>query len=108
VVNPAGAPPPTTTSAADRKRILRFIVREVILDQRRVRGQVWLKIMWQTGASSEHRLQRRVHTYRDYVDLDRLRQRITDLNAAGKMDKEIRDNTEPRTLHRRPRLCLQG
>jgi DNA invertase Pin-like site-specific DNA recombinase len=78
-----------TTSAADRKRILRFIVREVILDQRRARGQVWLKIMWQTGASSEHRLQRRVHTYRDYVDLDRLRQRITDLNAAGKMDKEI-------------------
>ncbi len=45
--------------------------------------------MWQTGATSEHRLQRRVHTYHDYVDLDRLRQKITELNAAGKMDKEI-------------------
>jgi DNA invertase Pin-like site-specific DNA recombinase len=78
-----------TTSAAERKRILRFIVREVVLDQKRDRGQVWLKITWQTGAISEHRLQRRVHTYRDYIDLDRLRQRITQLNAACKMDKEI-------------------
>jgi len=64
-----------TTSADERKRIPRFIVREVVLDQKRDRGQVWLKITWQTGAMSEHRLQRRVHTYRDYIDLDRLRQR---------------------------------
>src|SRR6266480_3162139 len=78
-----------TTSATDRKRILRFVVRQVVLDQKRSQGQVWLKIMWQTGAISEHRLQRRVHTYHDYVDLDRLRQKITELNAAGKMDKEI-------------------
>jgi hypothetical protein len=78
-----------TTSAADRKRILRFIVREVALDQKRAPGQVWLKIVWQTGATSEHRLQRHVRAYRDYIDLERLRQRITALNAAGKMDKEI-------------------
>ena len=78
-----------TTSAADRKRILRFVVREVVLDQRRAQGQVWLKIVWQTGATSEHCLQRRVHTYRDYIDLERLRRRITELNSAGKMDKEI-------------------
>jgi hypothetical protein len=57
----------STTSAADRKRILRFIVREVVLDQKRLQGQVWLKIVWQTGATSEHLLQRRVHTYRDYL-----------------------------------------
>ena len=64
-------------------------MREVVLDQKRVRGQVWMKIVWQTGATSEHRLQRRVRSYQDYVDVDRLRQRIKDLNAAGKMDKEI-------------------
>ena len=79
----------TTTSAADRKRIVRLIMREVVLDQRRSRGQVWLKIVWQTGATSEHHLQRRVHTYRDYIDIQRLRQRIAELNGAGKMDKEI-------------------
>src|SRR6267143_1877276 len=79
----------STTSAAERKRILRFIIREVVLDQKRSQGAVWLKIIWQTEATSEHCLQRRVHTYSDYIDIDRLRQRITELNAAGKMDKEI-------------------
>src|SRR5262252_9907336 len=78
-----------TTSFADRKRILRFIVREVILDKKRTRGRVWLKIVWQTGATSEHHLQRRVHTYRVYIDIERLRQRITELNHARKMDREI-------------------
>jgi DNA invertase Pin-like site-specific DNA recombinase len=78
-----------TTLAADRKRILRFVIREVVLDQKRTQGQVWLKIVWQTGATSEHRLRRRVHTYRDYIDLERLRQRITELNGASKMDGEI-------------------
>lgn len=78
-----------TTSAADRKRILRFIVREVILDQKRTLGQVRLRIVWQTGAISDHCLQRRVQAYRDYVDVEGLRRRITELNAIGKMDKEI-------------------
>ena len=79
----------TTTTAAERKRILRFIVHEVVLDQKRAFGQVWLKILWQTGAASEHRFQRRVHTYRDYSDLERLRRRVSALNGAGNMDKEI-------------------
>ncbi|MGX1350548.1 hypothetical protein AB7M49_004124 [Bradyrhizobium elkanii] len=78
-----------TTSAADRKRILRFVIREVVLDQKRTRGEVWFKIVWRTGATSEHHVQRRVHTYRDYIDVDRLRQRIADLNAEHKMDGEI-------------------
>jgi hypothetical protein len=78
-----------TTSAADRKRILRLVIREVVLDQRRLQGQVWLKIVWQTGATSEHRFQRRVHAYRYYIDVERLRHRITELNSIGKMDKEI-------------------
>ena len=78
-----------TTTAAERKHLLRFIVREVVLDQKREPGQVWLKIVWQTGATSEHGVQRRVHTYRDYRDLEQLRQRVAALNGAGKMDKEI-------------------
>jgi len=78
-----------TTTAAERKQLLRFIVREVVLDQKRAPGQVWLKIVWQTGATSEHCVQRRVHTYRDYRDLEQLHQRVAALNGAGKMDKEI-------------------
>jgi hypothetical protein len=78
-----------STTAAERKGILRLIVGEVILDQKRFQGQVWFKILWQTGTTSEHSFQRRVHTYRDYIDLERLRCRVIELNAAGKMDKEI-------------------
>jgi hypothetical protein len=69
--------------------IVALIVREVVLDQKRAPGQVWLRIVWQTGATSEHRVQRRVHTYRDYRDLEQLRQRVAALNGAGMMDKEI-------------------
>lgn len=79
---------PSTTSA-ERKSILRLVVREVVLDQKRLQGQVWFKIVWQTGATSEHTLQRRVHTCNDYIDIDKLRERVTDLNATGKMDKEF-------------------
>ena len=79
----------SSTTAAERKSILRLIICEVVLDQKRLQGQVWVKVLWQTGATSEHSVQRRVHTYGDYIDVDRLRARVTELNAAGKMDKEI-------------------
>jgi hypothetical protein len=79
----------SSTTAAERKSILRLIICEVVLDQKRLRGQVWVKILWQTGATSEHSVQRRVHTYGDYIDVDKLRTLVTELNAAGKMDKEI-------------------
>ncbi|WP_245472391.1 recombinase family protein [Rhizobium jaguaris] len=40
-----------STTAAERKSILRLIICEVVLDQKRLRGQVWIKILWQTGAT---------------------------------------------------------
>jgi hypothetical protein len=79
----------SSTTAAERKSILRLIICQVVLDQKRLQGQVWFKILWQTGTTSEHSLQRRVHTYANYIDIERLRERVTQLNAAGKMDKEI-------------------
>ena len=60
---------------------------EIVLNQGRTHGRVWLKIVWQTGAISEHRLQRSVRAYRGYIDPERLRRRITELNGTGKMDK---------------------
>jgi DNA invertase Pin-like site-specific DNA recombinase len=78
-----------STTAAERKQILRLLVKEVVLDQRRARGQVCIRIIWQTGATSEHRIQRRVQAYTDYADLERLESRIRVLNVAQKMDGEI-------------------
>jgi DNA invertase Pin-like site-specific DNA recombinase len=78
-----------TTTAAERKRILRLVVQEVVLDQKRCPGQVYIRILWQTGATSEQRVRRRVRGYSDHADLDRLERRVRELNGAGKMDAEI-------------------
>lgn len=78
-----------TTTAADRKQILRFLVRDVVLDQKRERGQVQFKIAWATGASSEHTLRRNINAYDQYAKLEDLERRIRELNAEHKIDAEI-------------------
>jgi hypothetical protein len=78
-----------TAEAAERKRILRLVVGDVALDQKREQGMVWLQITWQTGATSEHRLQRRVRSYTACANMDLLERRIRERNRAGKMDHEI-------------------
>ena len=92
----------STTKSADRKQIVRLVIKEVALDQKRRRGYVWIKIVWQTGAASEHWLQRSVQSYAQHADQGRLRQRIVELNGQQKMDAEIADilNKEAlRTAH---------
>ena len=79
----------TTTTSADRKQIVRLVIKEVVLDQKRRRGYVWIRIVWQTGSTSEHWLQRTVQSYAQHADQDRLRQRIIELNGQQKMDGEI-------------------
>lgn len=76
-------------TAEERKGMLRLVVREVALDQKRERGLVWMRITWQTGATSEHWLQRRVQGYAHYASAADLERRIRALNAAGMMDREI-------------------
>jgi DNA invertase Pin-like site-specific DNA recombinase len=78
-----------TTAAADRKQILRFLVRDVVLDQKCEPGQVLIKISWATGASSEHMLRRNIHAYDQYAKLADLERRIRELNTEHKMDAEI-------------------
>lgn len=76
-------------TAEERKRMLRLIVREVALDQKRERGLTWMQITWQTGATSEHRLRRSVQGYAHYASTPQLEERIRELNGAGMMDREI-------------------
>ena len=78
-----------TAEATERKRILRLVIRDVALDQKREHGMVWLRIAWQTGATSEHRLQRKVRSYADCAGTDLLELRVRDLNAAGRVDHEL-------------------
>jgi len=78
-----------TATAQERKQILRLVMREVVLDQTREKGQVWTRIIWQTGAVTEHRVLRRVRSYTDYVVTDQLERRVRELSAQGYMDKEM-------------------
>jgi hypothetical protein len=63
--------------------------KEVVLDQRPQSGQVWIRIIWQTGAVSEHKVRRNVSSYRNYADVATLEARVRDLVVARKMDREI-------------------
>lgn len=76
-------------TAEERKRMLRLVVREVTLDQKRERGLVWMRITWQTGAASEHQVRRSVQGYSQYAETARLERRIRELNTAGLMDREV-------------------
>jgi hypothetical protein len=51
-------------------------VKQVILDQRPASGQVWIRVVWQTGAVSEHKIRRNVNSYRDYADIATLESRV--------------------------------
>lgn len=48
-----------------------------------------MRITWQTGATSEHRVQRRVQSYEICVSTPVLERRLRELAKAGKFDREI-------------------
>jgi hypothetical protein len=79
---------PSTTNA-DRKQIIRLVIKNVILDRTREPGKVWFKINWQTGASTEHWIDRRLGSYQQHADIEKLRTRIRELKAEAKSDGEI-------------------
>jgi len=80
-----------STMASDRKQILRFVIKEVTVDQKRSVGKVWFKIVWQTGAISEHWYNRRVRSYSEHPRAESIQQRIRELHAEGKFDDDIAD-----------------
>jgi DNA invertase Pin-like site-specific DNA recombinase len=94
-----------STTPADRKQIVRLLIRDVVVDPDRVKGKVWFQINWQTGAVSEHCYTRRVQNYANYPDFERLEQRIRQLHAQNQIDRQIAAtlNTEGfRNAHLRP------
>lgn len=78
-----------TTTNTERKQMLRLVIREVIVDSKRIEGQVWVQINWQTGVHEQFCYQRRVHSYAVFAGTQALEQRVRELNAAGMMDAQI-------------------
>jgi hypothetical protein len=78
-----------TTTSADRKHMLRLLIREVIVDGKRAHGQVWVQINWQTGAYEQFCYTRSVRSYEASTDVEALEQRIRALNATQLIDAQI-------------------
>jgi hypothetical protein len=79
----------STTTAADRKQLLRLVVESVLLDNDRSVGRTWFQINWRTGATTEHSRVRRVRGYFEYAALEDLKRRIRELHAQQLMDAAI-------------------
>ena len=78
-----------TTAMADRKHLLRLVVKEVVADQRRLPGKLWFQVNWQTGARSEHEIIRYGVSYHHYIAGRHIEARIRQLYAERKTDKQI-------------------
>jgi hypothetical protein len=78
-----------TTTHADRQHLLRFVVQEGIVDQKRFRGQVWLQINWQTGARSEPESIRHAVRSREPSEGERVHERLGQLHAQRQTDRQL-------------------
>jgi DNA invertase Pin-like site-specific DNA recombinase len=78
-----------TTTMADRKHLLRLVVKEILADQRRLPGKLWFQINWQTGARSEHEIIRYGVSYHHHLDGERIEARIRQLYGERRTDKQI-------------------
>ena len=60
-----------TTPPADRKHLLRLVVKAVRVEQPRQPGNVWVEIHWQSGACTVHTIDRLRGRYQSYRGSDR-------------------------------------
>jgi DNA invertase Pin-like site-specific DNA recombinase len=73
-----------TTTAAERQRLVRFLIEQIEVAVQGETDQVEVSIRWTGGFVSRHRLARAVQRYEQLADYERLRARIDELRAAGK------------------------
>jgi DNA invertase Pin-like site-specific DNA recombinase len=78
-----------TTTAADRKRVVRLLVERVEVGVQGQSEQVEVAIHWAGGCVSRHRLVRSVQRYEQLADYQRLCARMDELRAAGKSMAEV-------------------
>jgi DNA invertase Pin-like site-specific DNA recombinase len=78
-----------TTPSADRKHLLRLVVKAVRVDQKRPPGKVCFEISWQGGARTIHEIDRLGVSYQDVSGRDRLQQRLGQLHAHRSSDAQV-------------------
>jgi DNA invertase Pin-like site-specific DNA recombinase len=78
-----------TTTAADRQRMVRLLVEEVVVTVQGDSEQVEVVIRWAGGQSSRHELVRPVRRYQQRSDYGRLLKRIDELRQEGQTLVEV-------------------
>ena len=73
-----------TTTAAERQRLVRFLIEQIEVSVQGETDQVEVTIRWAGGFVSRHSLTRAVQSYEQLADYRRLRARIAELRADGK------------------------
>jgi DNA invertase Pin-like site-specific DNA recombinase len=80
-----------STTAAERKEVVRCLVERVVLGTRRGSEQTQVVIHWQGGAHSEHVVARPVRDVREMSGAEGLLKRLAELRAEEKTAKQIAD-----------------
>jgi hypothetical protein len=88
--------------------MVRFVIREVIVDQKRVKGKVWFQINWQTGTITQHWYERRVRSYAEHAQWDTIEQLVRNLHGQQKPDAEIADALNAEGLRTTKQLPFNG
>jgi hypothetical protein len=88
-----------STTAADRQRIVRLLVEEVVVTVRGESEWVDVTIRWAGGSASLHELVRPVQRYRQMADYGRLLDRIDELRGAGRTLSEVAERLNREGFH---------
>ncbi len=88
-----------TTAAADRQRIIRMLVQEVVVTVRGESEWVNVTIHWAGGFHSDHELVRPVQRYQQMAGFDGLMNRIDELRAAGRTLSEVAEQLNREGFH---------
>jgi hypothetical protein len=88
-----------TTTAADRQRLVRFLIEQIEVGVQGQTDQVALTIRWAGGFVSQHTLARAVQRYEQLADYARLRARIDTLRAEGKSMAEVAECLNAEGFH---------
>ena len=88
-----------TTTTADRQRIVRLLVQEVVVTVRGESEWVNVTIHWAGGCCSDHELVRPVQRYQQMAGFDGLLSRIDELRAAGRTLTEVAEQLNREGFH---------
>jgi DNA invertase Pin-like site-specific DNA recombinase len=72
-----------STTPADRQRIIRFLIEQIVVDVEGTSERVSVAIHWAGGFRSGHELARAVQRYDQMIDYPRLYARVQELRAQG-------------------------